>query len=131
MAVPPRPKPFDASKASDPFQWLMPLPAPHIPEVLYAQIAQWIVSASGGVRVLHENPDVRAWAYGIPGGKLRVYVRNESFYYRHCAIELPAECRRVKTLTAFPGNPVVPDKNILRFKMAGKSISVFDVTPAG
>lgn len=126
----PHPRVFQPSRAQDPFQWLKALPAPAIPEALYHAIATSLIQASGGIRMLHDNPDVRAWAYVLPAGGVRLYARNESFYYRHCAIELPFTCKKVRTLTAFPGNPVVPDHNILRFKMAGKSIAVFDLTPA-
>lgn len=130
MASLPEPEDFSATAAEDPFQWLMPLPAASIPEAFYAQVAQWIVTATEAIRIPSDNPDVRAWAYRIPGRKLRIYARNESFYYRHCALEVPVPCGKVKTLTAFPGNPVAPEKNILRFKMAGKSMAVFDVPVA-
>jgi len=126
----PRPTAFDPATAVDPIRWLVPLPAKEIPEAVYQHLAEWINLASGEVKVLFNPKDIRAWSYTLKPRTLRVYVRNESFYYRICHLELPGPCRQVKTLTAFPGNPVTPDGPRLAFKMAGKSMAIFDVVVA-
>jgi len=124
----PKPGPSAQMKAEDPFRWLVALPAREIPEGIYQYAAEWILHAVSGVRVLINQSDIHAWAYSIKANTLRVYVRNESFYYRSCLIEMPRACKMVKTLTSFPGNPVTPSGAKLKFKVAGKSMAVFDVT---
>ena len=136
---------------SDPFRWLVRLPCPPVPEKIFTALAEWLNRVSGGPRVLLNPADILARAYPIARHTLRLMVRNESFYYRNCLIELPKGCVKVKTseratewrgynkcelpkgcvkvktLTSFPGNPVVPQGNRLAFKMAGKSMAVFEI----
>jgi hypothetical protein len=42
-------------------------------------------------------------------------------------VEVGRPVTAVKTLTAFPGSPVDHSGGILRFKLAGKSMAIFEV----
>jgi len=121
---------FIAEDARDPHQWLVDLPTRSIPHSVFQHIADWIVGMANGIRVLQNSGDIRAWGYEIGQGGLRVYVRNNSFYYRTAEIDTGRLCGKITTLTAFPGNPVTPDGSIFRFKMAGKSMAIFQLSPS-
>ncbi len=123
----PAPPAFDASSVDDPVPWLVDLPSPHIADEVFQHVADLITTVSGGVRVLENSKELRAWGYEVGSSCLRVYVRNSAFYYRHCAIDVGRPCREVTTLTAFPANPVIPNGSRLRFKIAGKSMAVFEI----
>ena len=114
---------------NDPFQWLADLPAPTIPDETYRHLADWINTSVSGIRIEKYREDLRAWGYEVGGKKLRVYVRNESFYYRTANVNIGRrKCGQIRTLTSFPANPVTAVNSSFRFKMAGKSTAVFEIT---
>lgn len=123
----PGPEVFDAAGARDPFQWLDHLPSRRVAPEFFRNAARWVTALSGGVRVEKNSSDVRAWAYRLGGGRFRVHVRNDGFYYRAAVIRMPEPIGGIRTLTDFPGNPVRFEGAVFRFKIAGKSLAVFEV----
>lgn len=126
----PEPAPFNSSTATDPLQWLDDLPARQISSTFLHHVAEWVITLSQGVRILENRADVRAWAYEITPGSLRIHVRNDGFYYRTAVVDAGRKLSGVKTLTAFPGNPVRMEGTVFRFKIAGKSMAIFEATLA-
>jgi hypothetical protein len=119
---------LDPEKVEDPFQWLSELPTVSVPELLFQQAADWIVSQSKAPRSLENRNDIRVWGFLMRRSECRIYVRNESFYYRNCTVGLSEKIAHITTLTAFPGNPVLADGSQFRFKLAGKSTAIFKVS---
>ncbi len=124
----PAPEPFEPSAAQDSFFWLVDLASRKIPDAVLQSAANWIISEANGVRVLQNPKDIQAWAYKTGLHTLRVYVRNNAFYYRNCTVDVGVPCERIVTLSQFPKNTVVPNGSIFRLKkMAGKSMSVLEI----
>jgi len=125
----PAPEPFTPSAAQDSFFWLVDLASRKIPEAVLQSATNWIIAESNGVRVLQNSKDIQAWAYKVGPGTLRVYVRNNSFFYRNCTVDVGVPCGPIVTLSQFPKNTVVPDGSIFKLKkMAPKSTSVLEVS---
>lgn len=124
-------EPFDAALADDPYQWLDDLPARVVSPDFFRYAAEWVIALSRGVRVLKNQDDIRAWGYETGENRLRIHVRNDGFYYRSVVIDIGRLPETIKTLTASPGNPVHVSGSVFRFKLAGKSMAIFDVAIAG
>lgn len=121
------PEAFDASEIEEPFYWPYDLKTRQISPEFFEHAADWVLTVCGGVRVLENRHDVRAWGYQLDEGLVRVHVRNDGFYYRTAMIDLGKELKQVKTLTSSPGNPVHINGSVFRFVLAGKSMGVFEV----
>ena len=126
-APPSHDAPEDTMPMGEPPSWIYELPMhPVAPEFL-SGCATAIAEASGAPRVLENGDSVRVWAAEDRSGTLRLFMRNDTFYYRVAKVDMRHEIRAIRVRTQFPGKPILFDGACFHVKIPGKGVVIADI----
>ena len=131
IALPPPPADrdirADAVSMEEPPSWIYELPAHPVPSEFVQSCANAITEASGAPRVLENADPVRVWAAAGQSGTIRVFMRNDAFYYRVAKVDMRHEIRAIQVQTQFPGKPILFDGACFHVKIPGKGVVIADI----
>ncbi|MCK5802470.1 MAG: hypothetical protein KAI66_06540 [Lentisphaeria bacterium] len=117
----------DIMSMPEPPSWIYELPMQPVAPEFLAGCATAIAEASDAPRVLENADSVRVWAAESALGVLRLFLRNDSFYYRVAKVDVRHEIRAIRVQTQFPGNPILFDGTCFHVKIPGKGVVIADL----
>jgi len=112
---------------SDPPSWIYEMPMAPIAPDFFAGCANAIAEVSGAPRVLENADSVRVWAAENQIGTIRLFIRNDTFYYRLAKIDVRRQLRAIQVRTQFPGSPIRFEGSCFHVKIPGKGIVIADL----
>ena len=112
----------------EPPSWIYELPAEPVGTDFLRTCADAIALGTGAPRVVENGDSVRVWAAADPGGTVRLFVRNDSFYYRLAEIDVQRTIGELRVRTEFPGSPIPFEGSRFHVKVPGKGVVIADMT---
>jgi hypothetical protein len=122
---PPAKPPFDAP---EPPSWIYELPAVQVPDGFLQTCADLIADVSRAPFVTENSDAVRVWAVENRDGTLRLFIRNDEFYYRVARVDMRRAIASIQVRTEFPGSPITFSGTSFHVKVPGKGVVIADIT---
>ena len=122
--------PANAPPMDEPPSWIYELPMQPVTPGFLTTCATAIAEASGAPRVLENADSVRVWAAEGRWGTIRLFIRNDAFYYRLAKVDMRQEIRAIRVRTQFPGKPVAFNGSHFHVKIPGKGVVITDIEVA-
>ena len=121
----------DAVSMVEPPSWIYELPMQPVAPEFLSGCAAAIAEVSDAPRVLENADSVRVWAAEGCSGTLRLFMRNDTFYYRVAKVDMGHQIRDIRVRTQFPGKPIPFDGACFHVKIPGKGVVIADIDLAG
>lgn len=109
------------------YAWIYEMPARPVSAGFLENCATTISAAAAAPCVLENAESVRVWACQGRARGLRLFLRNEDFYYRVAYVDVRRGIRSIQVRTRFPGSPVPFEGSRFHVKIPGKGTVILDV----